>query len=128
DYEYWGIEPRLDLKHRLFGTANTPVVGLRYHAEDIVRKQYRGDTAAFHSLAFARSAGLPREHIDIDVKAMSYYAQNTSYVGNWSLTPGVRVEDLRIETDVIRADGEGHDNAESRLVNRQTKVLPGFGV
>lgn len=128
DYEYWGFEPRLDLKHQLFGVGNAAVVGLRYHAEDIVRRQFRGDTAAYQSLAFARSAGLPREHIDIDVKAMSYYAQNTSYVGNWSVTPGVRIEDLRIDTDVIRADGEGHDNAESRLVNRQTKVLPGFGV
>lgn len=127
-FNYWGVEPRLDIRHTLFGIENDAVIGLRWHQEDIRREQYRGNDAAFQDLNFAMSHGLPRELIDIDVKARSYYAQNTSHLGHWAITPGVRVEQLTIDTDVVRADGLTHNNPESRLNNKITKVLPGVGV
>lgn len=127
DYEYYGIEPRLDFSHSLFGIESDAVVGFRYHKEDIQRRQYRGETADFQSLHFANNS-TPREDVGINVEAKSYYAQNTFYVGDWSLTPGIRVEDIRIATNIRRADGVGHNNPESSLTNNQTKVLPGFGV
>lgn len=127
-YTYLGIEPRLDFSHNLFGIENDAVLGFRYHEEDITRKQYRGNSAAFQSLSYAKANVLPREHIKIDVETKSYYAQNTFYVGDWALTPGVRVEDIKIKTDVIRAGGDPHSNPESKLTNNQTEVLPGFGV
>ncbi|OZA05106.1 MAG: hypothetical protein B7X95_07795, partial [Methylophilaceae bacterium 17-44-8] len=65
------------------------------------------------------------EDIRIDVEAKSYYAQNTFYVGDWSLTPGVRVEDLKIKTTILQAEG---DAGFATLTNRQTEVLPGFGM
>lgn len=126
EFEYWGIEPRLDIQHSAFGIESNAVIGFRYHTEDIDRKQYRGDDARFQSLDFAKTS-TPREDIRIDVEAKSYYAQNTFFVGDWTFTPGVRVEDLRIKTDVRRADGVAHNNPESKLTNSQTKVLPGFG-
>jgi Fe(3+) dicitrate transport protein len=122
------MEPRLDIRHTLFGMENDAVLGLRWHQEDIRRAQYRGNDASFQDLNFAMNNSLPRELIDIDVKARSYYAQNTSHIGHWSITPGVRVEQLSIITDVMRADGLAHDNLESRLNNKITKVLPGVGV
>jgi Fe(3+) dicitrate transport protein len=132
-YEYWGIEPRLDLRHTLFGVANDAVIGFRYHDEAIVRNQFRGADPQFQSLRYAQgfvgvngSTG-HRESIDIDVKARSYYAQNTIHVADWSLTPGIRVEDVTVSTDVLRADGQPQDNPESRLTNKQAVVLPGFG-
>lgn len=128
EYTFWGIEPRLDFSHTLFGVDSDAVIGLRYHEEDITRKQFRGNTADFQSLSFAKANSLPREDIDIDVEAKSYYAQNTFYLGDWSLTPGVRVEDVEIKTDVKRADGDAHTNPEARLTNRFTEVLPGIGV
>lgn len=128
EYSYWGIEPRLDLNHRLFGIDNVAVLGLRHHEEDITRKQFRGNTPEFQSLGYAKSAALPREHIEIDVEARSYYAQNTFYLGDWSLTPGLRLEEVRIRTDVRRADGESHSNPEAKLNNRFTKLLPGIGL
>jgi Fe(3+) dicitrate transport protein len=127
-FNYHGVEPRLDIRHSLFGIANDAVIGLRWHQEDIGREQYRGNDAAFQDLNFAASNSLPRELINIDVQSRSYYAQNTSYIGHWAITPGVRVEQLTIDTDVVRADGLTHDNPESRLNNKITKVLPGFGV
>lgn len=127
-YTYYGIEPRLDFKHSLFGVDSDAVIGFRYHVEDITRKQYRGNDAEFQSLSYAKSNTEPREHIAIDVQARSYYAQNTFYLGDWSLTPGVRVEDITIKTDVKRAGGDAQNNPESKLTNNQTEVLPGFGV
>ena len=127
-YTYYGIEPRLDFKHSLFGVESDAVIGFRYHEEDISRKQYRGNDAEYQSLSFAKSNVEPREHIDIEVEAQSYYAQNTFYIGDWSLTPGVRVEDIKIKTDVKRAGGDTQNNPESKLTNNQTEVLPGLGL
>lgn len=127
-YDYFGFEPRLDIKHSTFGIESDAVIGFRYHEEQSRRRQFRGGTAAFQDLSFAQANSLAREDIAIDVVAKSYYAQNTFYLGNWSLTPGIRVEDVRFKTDVARADGEVQNNPGSNSTNNQTKVLPGFGV
>ncbi|NOS95090.1 MAG: TonB-dependent receptor [Methylotenera sp.] len=124
-YTYWGIEPRLDFSHNLFGIENDTVIGFRYHEEDISRGQYRGDTAAFQSLSFAKANSTKREDVQIDVEAKSYYAQNTFHVGDWSITPGLRFEDMKIKTDVRRAGG---DPVNKKVTNNQTELLPGFGV
>ena len=134
-YQYYGFEPRLDFQHSLFGIQSDAVVGFRIHQEDIRRRQYRGNDARAQSLSFlkanAEQAGIGgsvadfREDIRIDVEAKSYYAQNTFYVGDWSLTPGVRMEDLKIKTTILQADGNAGFGSRT---NRQTEVLPGFGV
>ncbi|MDP2870103.1 TonB-dependent receptor domain-containing protein [Methyloversatilis sp.] len=134
DYRYWGIEPRLDFKHNTFGIASDAVIGFRYHEEDIKRNQFRDTDPRIQNLSFTRSLigqnGTVghREQIDITVEAKSYYVQNTFYVGDFSITPGVRYEDLKIKTDVRRAEGQPQDNPESFLNNNQSKVLPGFGI
>lgn len=124
-YHYWGVEPRLDIQHSLFGVQSDAVIGFRYHQEDIRRKQYRGDTAAFQSLSFAKANSLPREQIDIDTEAKSYYIQNTFYLGDFALTPGLRYEDIQITTNVIRAGGAA---IGIKRTNNQSEVLPGLGV
>lgn len=134
DYTFWGFEPRLDIQHSLFGIESDAVIGFRYHDEDINRRQYRGSNASAQSLSFleanAEQPGVSssvadfRENIQIDVEAKSYYAQNTFYINDWALTPGVRVEDIKIKTHVKQASGSA---ANSSSTNEQTKVLPGFG-
>lgn len=134
EYTYWGIEPRLDFQHNLFGLQSDAVIGFRYHKEDIERNQFRGADPRFQSQSFAESffgvnGGTGhRELVDIEVEAKSYYAQNTFHVGNFAITPGVRVEDLTIKTDVKRAEGQPQNNAASNLTNNQTEVLPGLGI
>ncbi|MES2552557.1 MAG: TonB-dependent receptor [Pseudomonadota bacterium] len=124
-YKYFGFEPRLDIKHSLFGIESDAVIGFRYHEEDILRQQFRSDDPRSSSLGFLKQFGDFRERIGIKVEAKSYYTQNTFYLGNWSLTPGVRIEDMRFRTTVDQADG---DPQNARLNNSQTKVLPGFGI
>jgi len=124
-FTYYGFEPRLDFTHNLFGIESDAVIGFRYHAEDQKRRQYRDGNPLAQSLGWAKANGSFREDIRIDVEAKSYYAQNTFYLGDWSLTPGVRVEDVKVKTRVLQADG---NPANNRLTNNQTEVLPGFGV
>jgi Fe(3+) dicitrate transport protein len=128
EYEYWGIEPRLDLQHSLFGIESNAVLGFRYHREDIQRNQFRGSDPRIQNQGYAEAFGDHREQIHSDVEAKSYYAQNTFYVGDWTFTPGLRIEDLRIRTDILRAEGAVQNNPQSKDTNHQSKVLPGFGL
>lgn len=128
EFEYWGIEPRLDMQHSLFGVDSNAVIGFRYHREDIQRNQFRGADPRIQSQSYAEAFGDHREQIHSDVEAKSYYAQNTFYAGDWTLTPGLRIEDLRIRTNILRAEGAVQNNPESKDTNHQSKVLPGFGL
>jgi Fe(3+) dicitrate transport protein len=128
EYEYWGVEPRLDFSHKLFGIDSDAVLGVRYHAEDIDRNQYRAADPRAQHQGWAEIFGTHREDIRINTKARSYYAQNTFQLGDWAVTPGVRIEDYKLRTDIVRADGDPQNNPESKATNRQTVVLPGFGV
>ena len=136
---FYGIEPRLDLQHNMFGIQSDLVVGMRLHWEDINREQLGVDGAplsldATRSLLGTTRAAL-REKIDHQVEAQSYYAQNTFYVNDWSFTPGLRVERYTIDKQIEQADGStvGSDGTLGgsgglRYSVTQTKVLPGFGV
>jgi Fe(3+) dicitrate transport protein len=137
---FYGIEPRLDLQHNAFGIQSDLVVGMRLHWEDIKREQY-GVNGAPHSLSYAKGPnGSLREKILHDVEAQSYYAQNTFYVDNWSITPGLRVERYKIKYNIGVVDGatvssdagiddQGvQDGAGLKYSVSQTKVLPGFGL
>lgn len=145
EYRYYGFEPRLDFSHNLFGIENDAVIGFRYHREDIKRQGFRGIDSRFHSLSFAKRfagvekddvlddddvylggpAGWHQERLETDVTALSYYVQNTFHVGNWSFTPGLRFEDVKVKQNIIWADGEAQG---VRDTNRYSELLPGFGV
>lgn len=134
-YDYWGIEPRLDFQHSLFGINSDAVIGFRYHQEDIHRRQYRGSNATAQDLDFlianAEQDGVSsrvadyREDIRNDITTKSYYAQNTFFVGDWAITPGVRVEDIENKTQINQESG-GAVNVSG--TNNQTITLPGLGV
>jgi Fe(3+) dicitrate transport protein len=142
---FYGIEPRLDLQHNMFGIQSDLVVGMRLHWEDIKREQYGVDGAPLSLEATKSLLGTDaalREKINHQVQAQSYYAQNTFYVKDWSFTPGVRVERYKINKQIYVADSgpvlsdgsftEDDDNSVSgpglKYSVTETKVLPGFGV
>lgn len=82
EYTYWGIEPRLDVSHDLFGIPSDAVIGIRHHAEDIERNQYRSADPRAQSESWAKRFGAHREDVRIDTEAQSYYAQNTFHIGD----------------------------------------------
>jgi Fe(3+) dicitrate transport protein len=136
---FYGIEPRLDLQHNMFGIQSDLVVGMRMHWEDIKRNQY-GVNGAPYNLSYAIANGEIREKIDHQVQAQSYYAQNTFYVKDWSFTPGLRVERYKINKQIYTADAArvesngaydedvGGIGPGLKYSISQTEVLPGFGV
>jgi Fe(3+) dicitrate transport protein len=128
DYQYFGFEPRLDFQHELFGLKSDAVIGFRYHEEDISRRQFRDGNPLIKSLSWAKANIASREDIAIQVEAKSYYLQNTFYAGDFSITPGLRYEDIKIKTDIRRAGGNPQNNPESDSTNRQSELLPGLGV
>jgi Fe(3+) dicitrate transport protein len=121
-YKVWGIEPRLDFKHNLFGVNSDAVVGFRHHEEDITRRKYEFEDGLL-GLNDAIKYGDFDERIKHKVSAQSYYAQNTFYLGDWSITPGVRFEDYKIKQNVLEAGDDPVSGSKSK-----TEALPGLGL
>jgi Fe(3+) dicitrate transport protein len=138
EFEYYGVEPRLSIVHNLFGDKSEAVIGFRYHEEDILRNQFRGFDSRFHDLNFARGyqgvdeddgrAGWHNEQIETQVVAYSYYVQNSIFMGDWTVTPGLRFEDVKQTTDYVRTEGAAPTNPEKRFTYNFTELLPGLGV
>ena len=64
----------------------------------------------------------------VKVKALSYYAQNTLFAGNWSFTPGLRLEDFTSRKKLFSsAGGTQFDTLDSSLTTSKLQALPGFG-
>ena len=117
-FEFFGIEPKLELKHTSFGMQNEAIFGFRYHQEDIDRKKFN----LTGSLTGAES---PNERLTADIKARAYYAQNTFFTGDWSFTPGLRLED--VSSKKVLSDGANFGNVLSTLTTSKLQALPGFG-
>lgn len=120
-----GVETRADFSHNIFGLENDAIMGIRYHEENVHRQEILAQSVAGredYDIALANNPG------DIDeaylkTNALSYYLQNTTYVGDWSFTPGFRVEDVRTSEKTYA--GGNLDNRESLSY---TEFLPSFGM
>ncbi|WP_230347728.1 TonB-dependent receptor domain-containing protein [Methylobacillus methanolivorans] len=121
-YTYYGIEPRLDFSHSLFGLESDAVIGFRYHVEEINRKRYNGITPRARE---NDPGSLLRDDSDIDIKALSWYGQNTVYLGDFAVTPGLRVERLeqRNKLNTVGFNPSGISDSTS-----DTTYLPGIGL
>lgn len=122
NYNFFGIEPRFDLRGRVFGMRNETTAGVRYHRENITRKRYNGLTPD----AREDSPGaLFRDWNTIRANAFSAYIQSRFTAGNWTFTPGLRMEFVGSHNHVLR---RGNVPQDSQLDATQTLPLPGFGV
>ena len=117
-YEFFGIEPKLEVKHTSFGMQNQAIFGFRYHKEEIDRKKYNLTGSLF-------GAASPSERLAVDIKAVSYYAQNTFFTGDWSFTPGLRLED--VTSKKVLSNGANFATVQSSLNTSKLQALPGFG-
>ena len=112
DYYSYGVEPRLKVTHRTFGIDNEWDMGFRAHFEEQFRTQ---ENVKPLSNALTVSENNTRE-----TDAYSGFAQNRFMMGDWSLTPGVRIEHINFRRQNQITDASG----ESTL----TEVLPAFGI
>ena len=120
-YDVFGIEPKLEFTHSAFGVPSETIIGMRYHTEDIDRKKFEFDN-------FGDTTPEADERLLADVEATTFYAQNTFLMGNWTLTPGVRVEQID-QTKVLFSGVAGTANfqQEDMLDTSETETLPGIG-
>ncbi|MBC7944521.1 MAG: TonB-dependent receptor, partial [Burkholderiales bacterium] len=98
DYYTYGVEPRLNLRYAAFGVNSEADIGVRAHFENQDRQQVNGTSA------FARS-GTTVEDNERDTRAFSAFAQNRFIFGNFSVTPGLRVERVLYERENRLANG-----------------------
>jgi Fe(3+) dicitrate transport protein len=120
-YDVFGIEPKLEFTHSAFGVPSETIIGMRYHTEDIDRKKFEFDN-------FADTTPEADERLLADVEATAFFAQNTFLMGDWTLTPGVRVEQIE-QTKVLFSGVPGTANfqQEDMLDTSETETLPGIG-
>jgi Fe(3+) dicitrate transport protein len=111
-YYTWGVEPRLHWNHGLFGVPSEFQAGIRAHYENQDRSQVNGTTPQ------ARS-GTEVEDNTRDVEAYSMFFQNRFVLGQFSLTPGVRVEHVDSERENNQTGAAGDTDL--------TEVVPGLG-
>lgn len=122
-YEVFGFEPKLELRHNTFGLRHEAIAGFRYHDEKIDRQKFLID-------GLNGPITEADERLKVNVKAIAYYVQNTIIAGNWTLTPGVRVEDVEFEKTLFGADDANmvaFSNTGQRLLNKKKETLPGLG-
>jgi Fe(3+) dicitrate transport protein len=116
-YYAWGIEPRVSMHHQAFGISSEMDFGVRAHFEHQDRQQQNGDTP------IARSGVLVESNVRENA-AYSGFVQNRFLFGGWTVTPGVRVEDVQYErTNRLANDGTGVTGD-----TQVTHVIPGIGV
>ncbi len=112
NYNSYGVEPRLHVNHKVLGIAGEMDAGFRAHYEEQYRVQQDGVSPT------ART-GIVKENNERTTDAYSGFLQNKFLLGDWSLTPGVRVEHVTFE----RANLLNGKGGESTL----TEILPAFG-
>ena len=111
-YYTWGFEPRLLAHYDAFGIPNDLQVGVRAHFETQDRQQRNG-------LFATDRGGLLSENNARDVDAYSMFIQNRLHLGEFTLTPGLRVEYVDNQR-VNRLTGARGDTDI-------TEVIPGLG-
>ncbi len=116
-YYTFGVEPRLRVHHRTFGITSEADFGVRVHFEQQDRRQENGATPT------ARSGELVENNLRRN-QAYSTFALNRFLFGNWTLTPGVRVEHVKFErTNRLANSGSGVSGTTTL-----TQVIPGIGL
>ncbi|QPK62598.1 TonB-dependent receptor [Methylomonas sp. LL1] len=113
EYETWGVAPTIHAKHDLFGVDNQLDAGFRAHVENQYRRTVDG------GLPTARD-GVLGEFQDRYAQAFSGFVQNKFMLGDWTATPGVRVESVSYQRE-NKLNGQ---KGESSV----TEALPSFAM
>ncbi|MBY0493873.1 MAG: TonB-dependent receptor [Cyanobacteria bacterium] len=111
-YDFWGVEPRFRAMPTVFGVTSETDFGVRVHAERQDRLQKNGATP------IARDGVLVESNLRENA-ALSGFVQNRFLLGRLTVTPGLRVEEIRYRrTNRLTAVG-GNTSL--------TQWLPGIG-
>jgi len=118
-----GIEPRLEVNHKLFTFKNELIAGVRYLQETAFEQRINGTKAGVQS-------GNLVENEQRNGKAFSAYFQNKTEISDkFSFNAGLRVENFNYERDIFRRNFAGLGIRDTVLVaeSKVVEVIPGVG-
>lgn len=121
-FRFWGIEPKLLVAHSLWGIAAETILGLRAHLESTNRKRFNGLTSQARE---ATPGTVLRDDNDIDTRAYAAYWQSALNVGDWTISPGLRLEHVATTN---RARANNFVTVDRIARQTQTVLLPGIGL
>ncbi|HEY0082254.1 MAG TPA: TonB-dependent receptor, partial [Pyrinomonadaceae bacterium] len=116
-YYFFGVEPHLNVRHKLFGVRSETDFGLRAHYETQERLQKNGD------LPNSRD-GVLAEDNERRNGAYSGFVQNRFLFEKFTVTPGVRVEHIEFQRTNRLANAGSGVSGRTAL----TQVIPGLGL
>ncbi len=122
-FEVAGIEPRLEVDHKLFGTSNELVVGTRYLYERAFEQRVNGTKAG------VKSGNLVEDEVRTG-HALSAYIQNKINVSKKAdINFGVRFESFNYDRDIRRRNFPQVGIRDTVLVagNTINEIIPGVG-
>ena len=123
-----GIQTRLDWNFTTGEAQHDLQLGLRVHEDDADRFQRRTFYAQENGQLVVAQPGVwgdAGNRID-SAEANSYYLIDTITWGDWTLTPGVRYEDVELKRENW-GSAPDRSAAASVRTNSVSEVLPGFG-
>lgn len=128
EYTVYGIEPRFNYTHSLFGVNAVADFGARYMYEESNRQQFRntGSGVGVGQSCFLAAPGATclGENSLRTTNAYALFFQERLILGQFTLTPGVRVEHINYDqNNRLLNNGNG-----SFAATHFTEVLPGVGV
>jgi Fe(3+) dicitrate transport protein len=112
-YIFAGVEPRLHITKPLFGLRNELDLGFRIHAEDQERIQKNGDRPNSRD-------GIVVENNERQNQAYSAFIQNRFSFGNFTVTPGLRIEHVKYQRTNRLLGVSGKTDV--------TQLVPGLGL
>ena len=134
DYTVYGVEPRFQYSHSLFGVNAEADFGARYMYEESDRKQFRNlnsGTGVGSSCAGIVNVGAPPNAVTClnennlrTTNAYALFLQERLIFGQFTLTPGLRVENINYTQNNRLANNGSGDFGETSY----TEVLPGVGM
>jgi Fe(3+) dicitrate transport protein len=116
-YHFFGVEPHLNVRHKLFGVRSETDFGIRAHYETQERLQKNGD------LPNSRD-GVIAENNRRRNQAYSGFVQNRFIFDKFTVTPGVRIEHIEFQRTNRLANAGNGVSGQTAL----TQVIPGIGV
>jgi len=127
DYFVWGVEPRLVFERQIGVVAHTIELGLRAHHEWQERQTIGGALPNSRTPGPADNpgSGITEDNLRTN-QAYAAWIQDRITIGDWTVTPGVRLEGIRYQRTnrLPVADHPEGTSGRSSLV----QVIPGLGI
>ena len=100
EFQNWGNETRLIHRYTIGKQIYTLLVGGRYYEGLTLRRQGEGDSLQGPNFSYLNPENLEGSDFDLPSRNLSFFAENIFQVSpRFSLTPGIRYEYIKTETD-----------------------------